>query len=175
MSAATHCEHGEHIGNACAICEWNAGRSFAAPHGSAASVHFSSATPEWATPQPLFDQYDRLHNFTLDPCSTDQNAKCRKHYTREHDGLAQDWNGERVWMNPPYGRDIGKWMRKAYEASLAGALVVCLVPARTDTAWWHDYAMRGKIEFLRGRVKFVGGAHSAPFPSAIVTLTPPNS
>lgn len=147
----------------------------ASARGSVASVHFSSATDEWATPQALFDQYDRIHNFTLDPCSTDQNAKCRKHYTRSHDGLAQDWNGERVWMNPPYGREIGKWMKKAYEASLAGALVVCLVPARTDTHWWHEYAMKGKIEFLRGRVKFVGGAWAAPFPSAVVTLTPLNN
>ncbi len=146
-----------------------------AAHGSAASVHFSSESNEWATPQDLFNRYDRLHQFTLDPCSTDQNAKCAKHYTRVHDGLSQDWNGERVWMNPPYGRDIVKWMKKAYDSSLAGALVVCLVPARTDTFWWHEYAAKGKIEFLRGRVKFVGGAHSAPFPSAVVTLTPPNN
>lgn len=143
--------------------------------GSVASVHFSSATDEWATPQALFDQYDWIYHFTLDPCSTDENAKCEKHYTREHDGLAQDWSGERVWMNPPYGREIGKWMKKAYEASLAGALVVCLVPARTDTRWWHDYAMKANIHFLKGRVKFGAGAQGAPFPSAIVTMMPLNA
>ena len=73
-------------------------------------------------------------------------------------------------MNPPYGREIGKWMRKAYESSLYGATVVCLVPARTDTAWWHDYAMKGEVEFVRGRLKFGGSKASAPFPSAIVTF-----
>lgn len=135
-------------------------------------VHYSSATPEWSTPQDLFDKLNAEFNFTLDPCCTHENAKCSKHFTIEDDGIARDWSGERVFMNPPYGREIKHWMAKAYRASLHGATVVCLVPARTDTAWWHDFAMKGKIEFLRGRLKFGGGKNSAPFPSAIVTFKP---
>ncbi len=75
-------------------------------------------------------------------------------------------------MNPPYGREIKKWMEKAYLESTKGAVVVCLVPARTDTAWWHDYAMLGKVRFIRGRLKFSGAKHSAPFPSAVVVFRP---
>ena len=100
-----------------------------------------------------------------------QNAKCERFFTIEDDGLLQDWQG-RVWMNPPYGREIGRWMRKAYESSLAGATVVCLVPARTDTAWWHDYAAKGHVSFIRGRLKFGDAKNSAPFPNAVVTFYP---
>ena len=142
--------------------------------GYVASVHFSSATPEWSTPQEFFDRYNALHNFTLDPCSTHANAKCARHYTAAENGLAHSWQGERVWMNPPYGRVIGDWMKKAYEESLGSALVVCLVPARTDTAWWHDYAAKGEITFVRGRLKFGGQKNSAPFPSAVITFRPHN-
>lgn len=136
------------------------------------SVHFSSATDLWSTPQDLFDRVNAKYHFTLDACASPENAKCAAYFTREIDGLQQEWFGT-VWMNPPYGRTIGAWMKKAYESSLAGATVVCLVPARTDTAWWHDYAVKGQIEFLRGRLKFGGHKYNAPFPSAIVTFTPP--
>ena len=132
-------------------------------------VHFSSKTDLWATPQSFFDRYNSIYNFTTDVCATDENAKCSNYYTIATDGLSQTWQGM-CWMNPPYGRDIKKWMRKAYESSLQGATVVCLVPARTDTAWWHDYAMRGDIEFIRGRLKFGGHNNSAPFPSAVVVF-----
>jgi site-specific DNA-methyltransferase (adenine-specific) len=141
----------------------------------ASSVHFSSATPEWATPQDFYDRCHAEFRFTLDPCSTRANAKCEKHYTLEDDGLSKSWGNERVWMNPPYGREIGHWMRKAWESAQAGALVVCLVPARTDTGWWHDYATRGEIRFVRGRLKFGGHMNSAPFPSALVILRPQNN
>lgn len=137
-------------------------------------VHFSSATPEWSTPQEFFDRLNALHDFTLDPCSTHANAKCARHYTAAEDGLAHSWQNERVWMNPPYGRAICVWMKKAFEESRGSALVVCLVPARTDTAWWHDYAAKGEIVFVRGRLKFGGGQNSAPFPSAVITLKPQN-
>ena len=133
------------------------------------SVHFSSATDLWATPQSFFNKMNDVHNFTLDACATEENAKCEKFFTVEDDGLSKDWSGV-VWMNPPYGRTIGKWVRKAYEASLTGATVVCLLPARTDTAWWHDFATKGKIEFLRGRLKFGDAKNSAPFPSAVVVF-----
>jgi len=132
------------------------------------SVHFSSATPEWYTPQDTFDALNAEFGFTLDPCCTHENAKCDLHFTQEDDGLSQDWGREVVFMNPPYGRTIGGWMRKAYESSLNGATVVCLVPARTDTAWWHDFAMKGEYRLLRGRLKFGGAKDSAPFPSAVV-------
>lgn len=136
------------------------------------NVHFSSQTDLWATPQVFFDRYDAQFNFTLDVCASPENAKCARFFTQADDGLAQDWVGS-CWMNPPYGRTIGKWMRKAYESSLAGATVVCLVPARTDTRWWHDYAMKGEIEFIKGRLKFGGSKDNAPFPSAVVVFTPP--
>ena len=133
---------------------------------------FSSATPEWETPAWLFNSLDAEFSFTLDPCSTDENAKCDLHFTKSDDGLCKDWGDHNVFMNPPYGRVIGDWMKKAYESSRHGATVVCLVPARTDTKWWHQYAMKGEIRLLRGRVRFVGGEHSAPFPSAIIIFRP---
>ena len=135
---------------------------------------FSSATPEWETPEWLFDALDAEFSFSLDPCCTDENAKCNTHFTKSDDGLSQDWGDHNVFMNPPYGRVIGDWMQKAYESSRGGATVVCLVPARTDTRWWHRFAMKGEIRLLRGRVRFVGGEHSAPFPSAIVVFRPLN-
>jgi site-specific DNA-methyltransferase (adenine-specific) len=135
------------------------------------SVHFSSATPEWSTPISVFDALNAEFQFTLDPCATPESAKCEKYFTRKEDGLAQSWSGEVVFMNPPYGSEIKKWMRKAYESSCRdGATVVCLIPTRTDTAWWHDYAAKGEIRFIRGRLKFGGAAQPAPFPSAVVVF-----
>lgn len=131
------------------------------------SIHFSSNSPEWATPDALFQELDKEFHFTLDPCSTHDNAKCKRHFTIEDDGLSKMWFG-RAFMNPPYGRAIASWMKKAFDSSLKGVLVVCLVPARSDTKWWHDYAMKGHIRFIRGRIKFGGHKNSAPFPSAIV-------
>lgn len=134
------------------------------------NVHFSSATDLWATPQDFFDKLHAEFGFTLDVCATAENAKCRDYFTAEQDGLAQDWGYHACWMNPPYGRTIGQWMRKALESAKAGATVVCLVPARTDTAWWWDYAMKGEIRFIRGRLKFGGHETNAPFPSAVVVF-----
>lgn len=128
---------------------------------------FSSKTDLWETPQAIFDKLNVEFGFTLDVCALPENAKCSAYYTPEQDGLLQKWKGV-CYMNPPYGREIGHWMRKAYESSIAGATVVCLVPARTDTAWFWDYAMKGEIRFIRGRLKFGGHKNSAPFPSAIV-------
>jgi phage N-6-adenine-methyltransferase len=133
------------------------------------SVHFSSKTDLWATPQKFFDKYDAMYKFTLDVCADKDNAKCANFYTVEDNGLIQPWQGV-CWMNPPYGREIGAWLKKAHESSLKGATVVCLVPARTDTKWWHDYAMHGQIEFIKGRLKFGNAKNSAPFPSAIVVF-----
>ena len=130
---------------------------------------FSTGTDSWETPQWLFDQLNEEYHFTLDVCALPENAKCPNYFTPETDGLKQKWGGY-CWMNPPYGREIGKWMQKAYRESLNGATVVCLVPARTDTAWWHMWAMKGKITFLRGRLKFGNSKNLAPFPSAIVVF-----
>ncbi|MCH4365383.1 phage N-6-adenine-methyltransferase [Staphylococcus haemolyticus] len=134
------------------------------------SVHFSSKSNEWTTPQYLFDELNEEFNFTLDPCATDENAKCSKYFTIEDDGLSKDWSNDVVFMNPPYGRGIKKWIKKAYEESLNGATVVCLIPARTDTTYWHDFIFdkADDIKFLKGRLKFGNGKNSAPFPSAIV-------
>lgn len=126
-------------------------------------------SPVWATPWPLFNKLDAEFHFELDVCALPENAKCARYYSPADDGLARDWSGA-CWMNPPYGREIGKWVRKAYEESRRGATVVCLLPARTDTAWWHDYAMKGEVRFLRGRISFVGASGPAPFPSAVVVF-----
>lgn len=133
---------------------------------------FTSLADDWATPQALFDELDNEFSFTLDVCANKHNFKVANYFDVDRDGLAQVWDGV-IWMNPPYGRTIKAWMRKAYESWLAGATVVCLVPARTDTAWWHDYAAKAtEIRFIRGRVKFVSadgaGSKPAPFPSAII-------
>jgi len=136
-------------------------------------VLFSSATDEWPTPQWLYTALDREFGFTLDPCATPANAKCRHFFTRELDGLAQDWSEHTVFMNPPYGRAIGLWVEKAYKTHLQGATVVALLPSRTDARWWHNYVMKGEIRFIRGRVTFEGGKFPAPFPSAIVIFRPP--
>lgn len=136
------------------------------------SVHFSSKTDMWATPVEFFEYYNNIFRFDLDVCASAENAKCEHYYTEEDDGLSQEWKGN-CWMNPPYGREIIHWMRKAYESSLSGATVVCLVPARTDTKWWHEYAMKGEIDFIRGRLTFGDAKNSAPFPSAVVIFYPP--
>ena len=130
-------------------------------------VMFSSKKDSWATPQSFFDKLNKIYGFTLDPCAAATNNKCARFYTEKQDGLAQSWQGESVFMNPPYGREIKHWIKKAHDESLKGGLIVCLIPARTDTAYWHDYCMKGTIRFIRGRLKF-SEKNSAPFPSAIV-------
>jgi phage N-6-adenine-methyltransferase len=137
------------------------------------AIHFSSATDDWSTPKAFFDELDAEFDFTLDVCASESNAKCTDYFNRDSDGLSQPWGTERCWMNPPYGREIKAWMRKAYLSSLQGSLVVCLVPARTDTAWWHEYAAKApEVRFVRGRLRFGDAKHSAPFPSAVVVFRP---
>ena len=126
---------------------------------------FSSTTDMWETPKDLFDKLDEEFEFQTDVCATKQNAKCKRFYTPEQDGLKQIWTGV-CWCNPPYGRGIEKWMKKAYESN---ATVVCLVPARTDTKWFHDFVLgKAEIRFIRGRLKFGNSNNSAPFPSMLV-------
>ena len=131
---------------------------------------FSSQTDNWSTPKYFFDLLNSEFCFSLDACASVSNAKCNKFYTKEQDGLKHSWAGEVVFCNPPYGRDIGKWVRKGYEESLNGALVVMLLPARTDTRWFHEYIYHKakEIRFIKGRLKFGNSANSAPFPSMVV-------
>ena len=133
---------------------------------------FTSATDEWATPSKTFQDLDAEFHFTLDPCATHENHKCPAYFTKEQDGLAQDWGGHKVFCNPPYGRAIGVWVRKAAEESRKpGTLVVMLIPARTDTAYFHDYIYHKarEVRFIRGRLRF-NDAGPAPFPSMIVVF-----
>ena len=129
---------------------------------------FSSDDMTWETPQNLFNKLNDEFHFTLDVCALPNTAKCKEYYTPEIDGLKQEWKGV-CWMNPPYGRQIGIWLKKAYEESLKGIMVVCLIPSRTDTKYWHDYCMKSsEIRFIKGRLKFGCATNSAPFPSAII-------
>lgn len=133
------------------------------------NLMFSNKSNEWTTPQDLFDKLNEEFNFTLDPCATHENAKCKKYYTIEENGLEQDWQGEIVFCNPPYGRKISKWVEKSYKESVKGVLVVMLIPSRTDTKYWHEWIFgKAEIRFIKGRLKFSGSKNSAPFPSAIV-------
>ncbi len=133
-------------------------------------VHYSSQTVEWSTPQWFFDLLNTGFGFELDVCATAENAKCTRFFTKEDDALKQEWRGV-CWMNPPYGRGIGAWVKKAYESSREGATVVCLIPARTDTAAWHDYVIpHGEIHFVRGRLQFGAAKANAPFPCAVVVF-----
>lgn len=130
---------------------------------------FSSNRQDWETPQEFFNKLNKEFNFNLDPCADSKNYKCDKYFTEKIDGLKQDWGGYTVFVNPPYGREIGKWIEKAYIESKKGATVVMLIPARTDTKYWHDYVMQAnEIRFIKGRLRFVGSKNAAPFPSAIV-------
>ena len=139
---------------------------------------FTSKRDDWETPQELFDKLNEEFHFQLDPCATDKTAKCKAYFTKNEDGLKQDWlKYKSIFMNPPYGSEISKWLKKANETAQMGATVVCLVPARTDTKWWWDYCQENSdgvkrtVRFIRGRLKF-SGKGSAPFPSAIVILEP---
>lgn len=135
-------------------------------------VMFSSKSDEWETPQSFFNKLNKTYKFTLDPCSTSESAKCEKYYTLEDDGLSKSWKNETVFVNPPYGK-IKDWVKKSHDESINnGAVVVMLIPARTDTRYWHDYIMEeaDSIYFVRGRLKFGNSPNSAPFPSAVVVF-----
>ena len=138
-------------------------------------VMFSSKSNDWATPQDFYNQLDAEFGFTLDPCASPHNTKCDNFYTEDEDGLVKDWGGNTVFMNPPYGRKIGNWIKKAYEeGEKSNTRVVALIPARTDTKYWHNYCMKAtEIRFVKGRLKFGQGntKNSAPFPSAVVVFS----
>lgn len=140
-------------------------------------VHFSSQTSEWPTPDSFYLPLNEEFGFTLDVCATKQNAKCKRFFTREENGLKQDWskhvNGGAAWMNCPYGREIPLWVEKAAKETAGGVLTVGLLPARTDTKWFHGFIYgRFQIRFVPGRLKFGGSKNSAPFPSMVVVFSP---
>lgn len=147
---------------------------------------FSSKSAEWETPKEFYDDLDQRFKFTLDPCATTANAKCRKFYTQSDNGLGKDWGGHNVYVNPPYGREIRKWVQKAYEESRKNnTTVVMLIPARTDTRYWHDYCMKADyIYFVKGRLHFKNKVIAdyagktktspAPFPSAVIVFNGKN-
>lgn len=133
---------------------------------------FSSKDDSWETPPSLFNILDMEFNFTLDPCCTKQTAKCKKFFTKEEDGLIQDWSKDIVFVNPPYGREIGKWVEKSYNETKKGAKVVMLIPSRTDTKWFHDFIYnKAEIRFLKGRIRFLQNKkelNAAPFPTMLI-------
>lgn len=135
---------------------------------------FTSNAEEWATPQAFFDELNKEFHFTLDPCATPENAKCARYFTKEQDGLAQSWRGERVFCNPPYGREISKWIEKGTNEIRGGCqIVVMLIHARTDTKWFHEYIYgKHEIRFVRGRLHFNESKAGAPFPSMVVVMRP---
>lgn len=133
-------------------------------------IMFSSKTDSWATPTDFFRELDEEFHFNLNPCADEYNHKCDKYFTVKENGLLQDWRGSSVYVNPPYGREIGKWVEKAYRTNQEhGNLVVMLLPTRTDTKWFHDFIYnKAEVRFVRGRLKFGDSKNSAPFPSMVV-------
>ena len=134
---------------------------------------FSSKNEVWATPQDFYDELNKEFNFTLDPCANSNNAKCNKYFTEEQDGLVQDWEGHVVFCNPPYGRKIYNWVKKCFnESKKPNTTVVMLIPARTDTKYFHEfiYHKAKEIRFIKGRLKFGNSENSAPFPSMIIVF-----
>lgn len=134
------------------------------------SVVFRSSSVEWSTPQGFFDLLNKEFNFTLDACASSSNHKCVKYYTLLDDGLSQDWSNETVWLNPPYGRGVGKWLEKLYKSNVVG---VALIPARTDTRYFHDWVVgKCEVRFVKGRLKFGDSKNSAPFASLLLVYSP---
>lgn len=134
---------------------------------------YMSKSPEWETPQELFDELNKEFHFDLDVASTHENAKCERHFTEEDDGLAQEWSGT-VWCNPPYGRQLKDWVKAC--GTYEGGQAVMLIPVRADTSWWHEYIWDNPhtkdIRLIRGRVHFNNSPHGAPFASCVIVFDP---
>lgn len=131
----------------------------------------TSNSADWETPPWFFAALHNEFHFDVDVAASMENRKVQKFFSEHQDAFRLQWRGN-CWLNPPYGRGIDRWMAKALKSAVEGATVVCLVPARTDTNWWFDYAKLGEVRFLKGRLKFVGAASAAPFPSALVIFRP---
>lgn len=131
---------------------------------------FKAQSQEYETPDYIFAPLDQEFHFTLDVAASIENAKCRLYFNKKEDGLSQDWGSNICWMNPPFGREMKKWVKKAYESSLKGATVVCLLPVRSNTIWWHDYCMKGELRFIKGEVKFKGQSRGLWLPLCIIVF-----
>ena len=128
----------------------------------------AAKTVEWSTPQDLYEELNLEFGFTVDVAANSSNAKTERFYDESSDGLSQSWDNEVVWCNPPYGRAIGDWVKKASESR---ATTVLLIPSRTDVRWFHDYVYnKAEIRFIKGRLKFGGQKAAAPFPNMIVVF-----
>jgi phage N-6-adenine-methyltransferase len=143
----------------------------------ATRAYHRSQRHDWETPPEVFAAYDAEFHFTLDVCATAEHATCVRFFSPEQNGLMQDWGDEVCWMHPPYENQIAAWMEKAYRSSLAGATVVCLVPARTGTRWWHDWVLEKaevqvEVRLRKGRMTFVGAPHPAGFDAVAVMYRP---
>lgn len=139
-------------------------------------LFFSCKTDRWETPQEFFDQLDNEFHFTLDPCADESNHKCEKYFTKDQDGLKQDWSGETVFCNPPYGRKVGQWVQKCFQEVYAGNCncAVLLLFANTDTKWFHDWIYhKAEVRFIKGRLNFGGGKVNSPKPSMVVVFRNP--
>ena len=136
-------------------------------------TRFSSKKQDFETPDNLFNLLNDEFHFTLDVCANSDNKKCKRYFSEQQNGLVQKWEGT-CWMNPPF-IDVGRWVKKAYGESQDGTVVVCLLPSRTNTGWWHDYVMQGEIRFIRGRPKFKGSEHGLPLPLSIVIFRKENT
>lgn len=136
------------------------------------SVMFSSKSDEWETPIDVFNRLNEEFDFDLDPCADENNHKCDRYFTKKQNGLIQNWGGSKVFCNPPYGKEISAWVRKCSdESKKENTVVVMLIPARTDTKWFHDYIyQKAEVRFLKGRLKFGGSKNNAPFPSMVVVF-----
>ena len=130
---------------------------------------FTRSKVDYETPDNIFMPLDAEFHFTLDVCATDTNAKCAQFFTPQDNGLARSWHGV-CWMNPPFGREMKKWIKKAFMEWQRGCTVVCLLPSRTNTAWWHDWVAQGEVRFIRGEVTFKGQKNGLWMPMAIVVF-----
>lgn len=134
---------------------------------------FATNRQDWGTPKTFFDLLDQEFHFTIDICASEDNAKCPRYFTIEDDSLSFTWPAnETIYCNPPYGREVGKWLEKGWEARGNGSTVVFLLPARTDTKWFHEWVSLGEVRFLQGRIIFEGAAAGAPFPSLLLIFRP---
>jgi site-specific DNA-methyltransferase (adenine-specific) len=146
------------------------------------NVHFKSSDREWETPEAIFQPLKKEFNILVDVCANAENTKCKAYFDRKINGLTANWGNAikltgskntACWMNPPYGRGIDSWIKKAHDEALKGVTTVALIPARTDTSWFHNYIHnKQEVRFLKGRIKFVDAESSAPFPSMIVIFRP---
>jgi phage N-6-adenine-methyltransferase len=136
-------------------------------------VMFSAEKADWQTPDAVFKQLDQEFAFSFDADNERDRARCRLCFSPDMDATKTNWPADvSIWCNPPYGRDTGAWLEQGYVASLSGSTVVFLLPARTDTRWFHKYAPLAEIRFIKGRLRFKGANASAPFPSMLVIFRP---